>query len=160
MSVIAGLTATKAALDIAKVIMDKLNTANVDVHSVRAGVQEMLIHVVNAQTALGDARTEISDLREEIERRDALASVAADLDYQTDGGFYTRKSNGAICCPVCWGDKEKAVPMTPLANGHYQCAIHRSIYQTNANRDERRRKSEEARAQSPRRSGPTSWMGI
>ena len=51
MSIAAGLTATKAGLDVAKLLMDKLNGPKMEVHEVRAMVQEMLIHVVNAQVA-------------------------------------------------------------------------------------------------------------
>jgi hypothetical protein len=146
MSVIAGLTATKAAVDITKIVMDKLNTASVDVHAVRASVQELLIHVVNAQVSLGEANVEISELR-----------IAGDLQYQNDGGFYVRQSDGAPCCPVCWGDNQKAVPMTPTANGHYMCAIHRSSYQTAANKERNQRIDEANRNQRRRLSGSTAW---
>jgi hypothetical protein len=59
MSIAAGLTATKATLDIAKILMDKVSRPNTDVHEVRASVQEMLIHVVNAQIALGEAQRDL-----------------------------------------------------------------------------------------------------
>jgi len=136
MSIVAGLTATKAALDIAKLTLDKLNSAGVDVHQVRAGIQELLIHVVNAQVALGEANVEISELRQQADNREALRAVEADLVYQQDGGFYVRQSDGAFCCPVCWGDQQKAVPMMPTASGLYDCVIHKSRYRTQAYHNE------------------------
>jgi hypothetical protein len=39
--------------------MDKVSRPNTDVHEVRASVQEMLIHVVNAQIALGEAQRDL-----------------------------------------------------------------------------------------------------
>src|ERR1035437_6602561 len=144
MSVLAGLTATKAALDVAKLTMDKLNSASIDVHGVRSNVQEMLIHVVNAQVSLGEAQTEIAELREEIRNRDALKSIEADLEYQKDGGFYLRKSDGAFCCPTCWGDRQRVVPITPMANGRFRCPIHESSYETEANKEKQQRIIDEA----------------
>jgi len=127
-SITAGLTATRAALDIAKIVMDKLNTADVDRHVVRASVSELLIHVVNAQVALGEANVEISELRHKLDDLEATKTLEADLDYQKDGGYYLRKSDGAFCCPACWGDKKKVVPLAPIINEGYRCPIHEAVY--------------------------------
>ncbi|MEI9974285.1 MAG: hypothetical protein WDO73_20890 [Ignavibacteriota bacterium] len=52
MSIAAGITPAKASLELAKLI-GKLNHPNIDVADVRAKVHEMLIHMLNAQVALG-----------------------------------------------------------------------------------------------------------
>ena len=87
MSIAAGITATKATLDVAKLLMDKLNVPDVDVHDVRSKVQEMLIHAVNAQTALGVAQIELAELRHRLDSQEAFKVVAEDMEYQKDGGF-------------------------------------------------------------------------
>jgi hypothetical protein len=159
MSIIAGLTATKAALDIAKLTLDKLNSAGVDVHEVRAGIQEMLIHVVNAQVALGEANVEISELRQQLNDREALKVIEADLEYQIDGGHYLRKSDGAWCCPVCWGDQKRVVPMAPMASGFYRCPLHNQAYHTKAAEEAQARALEEANRGLRRRAGGSNdWM--
>lgn len=76
----------------------------------------MLIHVVNAQVAQGETNVEISDLHQQIASQKALSAVETDLQFQPDGGFYVRKSDGPICCPACWGDRQKVVPMASLPN--------------------------------------------
>jgi hypothetical protein len=47
--------------------MDKLNTPDVDVHDVRLKVQEMLIHMVNAQMRWGAQTTAFMLLRKKTE---------------------------------------------------------------------------------------------
>jgi hypothetical protein len=55
-------------------------------------ISELLIHLVNAQIALADANNEISDLKRKLEKEDTLKILEQDMDYQIDGGFFTRKS--------------------------------------------------------------------
>jgi predicted RNA-binding Zn-ribbon protein involved in translation (DUF1610 family) len=75
-----GIIAVKAALDVSKVLMDLLNRPNANASDIRAKVQELLIHVVNAQIALGEAQDEISDLREEIRQLKASQAQTVDFD--------------------------------------------------------------------------------
>ena len=84
MSVAEGLTAAKAGVDLAKRLMDTLNRPDVDVHGVRGQLQEMLIHVVNAQVALAEAQMEISELRQKVEDRNALRSINETLEFAED----------------------------------------------------------------------------
>jgi hypothetical protein len=134
-SITAGLTATKAALDLAKLLIDKLNKPDVDAHEVRGEVQEMLIHVVNAQTALGEANIEMIELRQTIDDREAFKALDADMQFQQDGGFYVRRSEadqGLIpYCPVCWKKDGKTIPLGRLDEGHYHCHVDKSYYRTN-----------------------------
>jgi hypothetical protein len=37
---------------------------------------------------------------------------------------------------VCWGDKQKAVPMLPLANDGYRCLIHNGVFRRKASREQ------------------------
>lgn len=108
MSIAAGITATKAALEVAKMTMDKLNSATIDATAIRTNVQELLIHVVNAQVALGEAQVENSELRHQLDDREALKALADDVEYVQDGGFLVLKSDReqerlVPYCPVCWG---------------------------------------------------------
>src|ERR1035437_5431156 len=92
MSVVAGITAAKASLELTTKILDLVNRPQIDAADVRGKVHEMLIHLVNAQVALGEAHVEISDLRRQLEERDGLKALDADMEFQIDGGFYVRKS--------------------------------------------------------------------
>ena len=122
MSVIAGLTATKAALDITKIVMDKLNTATVDVHAVRASVQELLIHVVNAQIALGEARVEISDLRQHLDELQSAKSLAESV-VSVHNLYWKKLDEGYLegpFCPSCWHQpKQQLTRMRFIAEDDY-----------------------------------------
>jgi hypothetical protein len=61
-----GISAVKASLELAKLLSDRLNRPEIDVADVRSKVHEMLIHMVNAQVALGEAQIEISELRQQL----------------------------------------------------------------------------------------------
>ncbi len=135
MSIAAGLTAAKAGLDVARLLMDKLNGPSVDAYAVRSMVQEMPIHVVNAQAALGEALAENSDLREQLGNRKALEALDADMEYLTDGGFYVRKSEadrGLIgYCPLCWKKDGVTVPLQRCEDpGRYRCELHGTSFKT------------------------------
>jgi hypothetical protein len=136
MSITAGITAAKASLDLTKVLMDLLNRPNIDPVDVRGKVHELLIHLVNAQVALGEAQVEISELQNQLDNRRELKAIQEDLEIDPDGQYYYRTSERTAnkhipYCPVCWGDKAKLVPLTILAEGlAFQCSIHKSQYHT------------------------------
>jgi hypothetical protein len=137
MSISAGITAVKASLDLAKVLSDRLSRPELDVGDVRAKVHEMLIHMVNAQLALGDAQVEISDLRRELDNRAELRALDADVEFRVDGGFFVRKSEaqtGLIAyCPLCWKSDGKIIPLkasTGELAGCFSCSIHKTEYKT------------------------------
>lgn len=132
MPIAEGLTATKAALDVARTALDLLRRPKIDGEQVRNKLIEMQDLIFSAQRALGDADDENRQLRRQLDDREALKAIEADLAFQPDGGHLLRKSDGAFCCPVCWGDQRRVVPLIPGANGYYSCAIHDSSYQTKA----------------------------
>jgi len=152
MSIAAGITAAKASLELSTKLMDLLNHPNVDVVEVRGKVHEMLIHLVNAQVALGEAQVEISELRAKLQERADLKAIEADMEVQADGGFYVKKSEKAQSifnpyCPVCFGLTKQAVPLVPMASGYYSCAMHREAsYRTKAYRETEERRIQQARA--------------
>jgi len=163
MSVVAGINATKASLELAKLISDKLNHPNIDVEDVRAKVHEMLIHMVNAQVALGEAHVEIGDLRRQLSEQEGLKALDADMDFQIDGGFFVKKSEvdkGVIAyCPMCWKDAQKAIPMQGSATpGWYRCNLHKVVFQTKEHIEHSRRALMEANA-GTRHSGDVSFWG-
>jgi hypothetical protein len=138
MSITAGITAAKASLDLTKVLMDLLNRPNIDPVDVRGKVHELLIHLVNAQVALGEAQVEISELHHQLDNRQELKAIQEDLEIEPDGQYYYRASERTAnkhipYCPVCWGDKAELVPLTVLAEGTaFTCSIHKGQYFTKA----------------------------
>ena len=85
MQIAAGITAAKAALDLTTKLTDALNRPNIDPEDVKAKLHEMLIHLVNAQSALGEAHVEISELRQRLTDRAENAQIAADLEMHKGG---------------------------------------------------------------------------
>jgi hypothetical protein len=129
MAIIEGITAAKAALDVSKLLTDLLNRPDVNVADVRGKVNELLIHVVNAQVALGEAQVELGDLRNQLADKEALKALEADIEFEQDGNFWVRKSerqSGLIpYCPACWGEKRKLVAMAPYSRpGVFRCPLH------------------------------------
>lgn len=95
-----------------------------------------MVHLTNAQTGLAEAQQEIMELRHKIDDRTALLELAADMDFQTDGHFFVRKSEsgkGVIAyCPMCWKDNDKPIPMQGLGKpGSFRCNIHKVVFKTN-----------------------------
>jgi hypothetical protein len=137
MSITAGTAAAaKASLEVAKILSDRLNRPDIDVADVRAKVHEMLIHVVNAQVALGEAQIEISDLRRQLDDGDAMKAFDRDMEFQVDGGFYIRQSEatrGLIpYCPIYWKKDGKAIPLEAsyAVPERFNCSIHHTEYKT------------------------------
>jgi hypothetical protein len=162
MSIIAGMTAAKASLELTTKLMDLLNRPEIDVVDVRAKVHEMLIHLVNAQVALGEAHVEIADLRHRLDERDTLKALDSDMDFQINGGFYVKKSEAAKglipYCPICWQKDHNTVPLeTSKTPGWFKCSVHSTVYETNECRNRARSASGGSRL--PRSGGSSSWMG-
>ena len=136
MSIAAGISAAKASLELAKLLSDRLSQPDIDVADVRAKVHEMLIHMVNAQVALGEAQVELSDLRNQLDDREAKRALDADMEFRADGGFWVRKSeiDKALIpyCPACWGKDGKLVAMASYSKpGVFRCPLHeKAVYST------------------------------
>lgn len=151
MPIAEGIAAIKATLDLAKLTSDLVNRPNIDAESVRKNLHEMLIHAVNALTAIGEAQHELLTLRGKLDDKAALVALTADLEPVPDGGFLVKKSDKTAghlipYCPVCWGQEQKAIALVPMANGYYSCAIHPDAsYQTKAYREEQQRRTAEMR---------------
>jgi hypothetical protein len=130
------IVALKGALDVSKIVNDLVNRSDIDVVEVRSKVHQMLIHVVNAQTGLAQTQMEIYDLQQQLNDRERLKVIEADLEIDPDGQYYYRKSERSAgkqiqYCPVCWGDKDKLVPLTHLAESTlFECGIHKTKYPT------------------------------
>jgi hypothetical protein len=133
MSIVAGITATKATLDVAKLVSDMVNRPTIDAALVREKLHELLIHAVNAQTALGDAQQEMAELRRRIDDREAIRAIQDDLEMDVVSRYLVRKSEkdrGLIpYCPTCWGADSKLVPLAIVQHpGLFRCAIHSVAY--------------------------------
>ena len=135
MSIAGGIAAVKASLDVAKIVSDRLTRPDIDVVEVRSKVHEMLIHMVNAQVALGEAQVEICDLHRQLDDSETLKLLEADVEFEQDGHFWVRKSErptGVIpYCPACWGKDRKLVAMAPyMKPGVVKCPLHETAYTT------------------------------
>jgi hypothetical protein len=123
MSVTAGIAAVKVSLEPAKLLSDKLNRPDIDVSDVRTKVHEMLIHMVNAQVALGDANAEISDLRQKLQDREKEAAIGASLEFGEDLYWRRTPDHGldGPYCPTCWDDDRKLIHLKFVVEGTSQC---------------------------------------
>jgi len=140
MSVTVGIAAVKASLELAKLLSDNLNHPDIDVVDVRAKVHEMLIHMVNAQLALGDANAEISDLRGKLQDREKDAAIGASLEFGEDLYWRHTPDQGldGPDCPTCWDDDRKLIHLKFVVEGNfamhegrrkrYDCVLHKTEY--------------------------------
>jgi polyhydroxyalkanoate synthesis regulator phasin len=136
MGISEAIAAGKALVEVSKLARDLVNNPDVNPHQVRATVQEMLIHLTNAQAGLAEAQQEIMTLRSQLADRESLLEIEADMEFQIDGGFYVRKSEkgrGCIAyCPVCWKKDGKTIPMAMhgTSSGCFRCTVHNTVYRT------------------------------
>ncbi len=144
MSFTAGLSATKAGLDLIQRALELVKREDVDRSEVLARLTELQGLLLETRRALSDGQDENRELRRETEDAKRRQTIDDDLEFVQDGGFWVRKSQkdqGVFCplCPVCWGEKHQLVPLTPLATGYYHCAIHGATYKTQAAQEAQRR---------------------
>jgi hypothetical protein len=136
MSIAGGLSATKTGFDLIKSAVDLLKRETVDVHEVQARLIELQGLMLEARSALVDAEEENRTLRRSIEDDQRRQEIENDMDFQTDGGFYIRKSEaskGTIAyCPVCWKKGGRTIPMQLSDVGQYWCSVHNTNYTTSA----------------------------
>jgi hypothetical protein len=136
MSIAGGLSATKTGFDLIKSAVDLLKRETVDVHEVQARLIELQGLMLEARSALVDAEEENRTLRRSIEDDQRRQEIENDMDFQTDGGFYIRKSEaskGTIAyCPVCWKKGGRTIPMQLSDVGQYWCSVHNTYYTTSA----------------------------
>jgi hypothetical protein len=135
MAILEGIAATKAALEVSKLVMDLLNRPDANMTDVRSRMNELLAHVVNAQVALGDALVELGSLRTQLEDKEAQKALNADMEIETDGMFWVRKSQRAAglipYCPACWRKRELTLLAPAGSPGSYRCPVHQNtIYRT------------------------------
>jgi hypothetical protein len=133
MSIAAGITATKAFLDVRKMVSDLIERPHFDAAEVRNKLHEMLIHVVNIQTAVADTQVEITELRQQLDDRGMLKALQADLEMDPVARYWVRKSEKELglipYCPTCWGSDSKLVPLAIRHHpGTFECAIHKTLY--------------------------------
>jgi hypothetical protein len=162
MDFIAGIGAVKASLELGRILSDRLNRPDIEVADVRSKIHEMLIHMVNAQMALGEAYVENSELRRQLDERDEHRRLAEDMEFSIDGAFYVRKSDankGLIpYCPMCWKDNDKAVPMQGLGRpGSFRCNIHKVVFKTQQCLTEQAREVREQAARSRHSEDGSFW---
>jgi hypothetical protein len=127
MSIASGIAAAKASLEVVKLLSDRLNRPDIDVADVRAKVHEMLIHMVNAQIALGEAQVEIGDLKRQLDDRERLKEFGKSFTF-AEGVYWYRDYP---YCPNCWDVDGKPIRLTGpygLTNSDWDCPIHRARF--------------------------------
>jgi hypothetical protein len=92
MPIVEGIAAAKAALDVSKLALDLLRHPKIDGEQAGNKLIEMQDLIFSAQRALGDAEDENRLLKRQLDEREELKTLRADMDYQEDGGFLVRKS--------------------------------------------------------------------
>ena len=162
MAIAEGIAAIKATLELAKLTSDAVKRPNIDAADVQGKLHEMLIHAVNAQTALTDAQLEISDLRRRLDEHNTLSGIQDDLEMDPLCRYYVRKSEKDLglvpYCPTCWGAERKLVPLTLVQHpGLFACALHKIRFYSPEHL-ESTRKQQEAEANRPRRTLTSDWM--
>ncbi len=151
MSISAGIVATKATLELTKIVSDLVKRPNIDAADVQGKLHELLIHAVNAQTALGDAQIEMAELRRQLDDREDLKAIQLDLEMDVISRYWVRKSEkerGLIpYCPTCWGVDSKLVPLALFKlPGNFYCAIHKNHYYSPEHIEAERASAQENRA--------------
>ena len=137
MPIIEGITAAKAALETSKLLMGMINRPNLDRDDIRAKLSEMLIHLVNAQTSLGEAQLEVSGLRQRLEDKTRLEEFGKQFTFEH--GVYWHRN--FPYCPNCWDADRKPIMLDGpyrIANrdsmrngerrGQWKCPIHDTVY--------------------------------
>jgi hypothetical protein len=88
---------------------------------------------------LGDAQAEITDLKQKLEDREALKSIAESLEF-ADDVYWKRKKDQTLdgpYCPTCWDDSRKLVHLKFGSEGEfagkgvvrrYECVLHKTQY--------------------------------
>ena len=141
MAIAEGIAAAKSAMDVGTKVIDLLRHPKIDGEAVRNSIIEMQDLIFSAQRALGDAEDENRRLRHQLEDREELKTIADDLEYQEDGGYYLRMSERAKgstipYCPVCWNIERKTIPLVRV--GVYyslHCGQCKADYHTNEIRE-------------------------
>src|SRR5580704_10952532 len=162
MAIIEGIAAIKATVELAKLTSDLVKRPAINPAEVQAKLHEMLIHAVNAQTALADTQQEITDLRRQLDDKEELKAIQADLEMDPLCRYLVRKSEkerGLIpYCPTCWAER-KLVPLTLVQHpGSFMCAIHKVKF-ASPEQLEHQKRLQEAEANRPRRMHTSNWMG-
>jgi hypothetical protein len=135
------IAAGKALVEVSKLVTNLINSPDTDPSHVRAKLQEMLIHLVNAQTGLSEAQQEIMELRIRLDDRAAVKELESDVDTTDDGDYFVRKTEVVkgkhiAYCPTCWGLTQKLVPLRVMQDDSvYECAIHKVLYYTKRYRE-------------------------
>jgi hypothetical protein len=147
-----GLSATKTAYELVKALRQGLAKPEVNTLDINDALMQLQGLVMDAQKALGDAEDENRRLRRDLDKAQHPTTIEADLVWETDGGFWVRKSErekgiNIPYCPTCWGTTSKLVPMSSTGlPGAVKCSIHSVIHwsKDGLQAEEQRKRQKEA----------------
>ncbi|MGD0014303.1 MAG: hypothetical protein ABSD56_07760 [Bryobacteraceae bacterium] len=163
MSIAAGISATKTGFDLIRSLREAIGRPDVNPGEVQARLVELQSLMLDAQKALGDSEEENRTLSAQLAAKEHLEEIEADLEFATDGRFWTRKSekDKALIpyCPVCWGKEKQLVVMGACWwPGVYKCSVHDGVYTTQVYNDWLAKQKQSTNETSQRR-GRDGWMG-
>jgi hypothetical protein len=98
-----GIAAARATIEVSTKISSLLARPKINEDEVRNGLKEMLIHIVNAQSALASARLEITELRQKVSELSASKALAASIVF-VENVYWLKMSDGMLdgpFCPMC-----------------------------------------------------------
>jgi hypothetical protein len=128
MTIAGGLSATKTGFDLIKSVRELVKRPDTDAAEISARLLELQDLMLDARTALSDARDE----KTKLEARIAELSHMADFgkDFTSDRGVYWLEDYPY--CPACWDVDRKPVRLSgPVWVGHetiWTCPFHKSQY--------------------------------
>ncbi len=147
MEITSGISATKASIEVVKLLRDMLNRPEVDRDAIRNHIGQLFEHVTNAHISLVEAQTVILELNHKLADREKLERLESDLEFVNDGSFYIRNSErdqgkDVPYCKDCWGSNRQIIPLTKLSTpGLYRCEIHKTDFETTAYAEHKRERS-------------------
>ena len=106
---------------------------------------ELQSSILELQKEMTQLLDENRSLRTQLDVQQEAETLAADLEFVEDGGFFIRSSErdagkSIAYCPTCWGSDQKLIPLNPLGSeGYFRCEVHSAIYRTKGYRPPQRR---------------------
>lgn len=109
----------KTAGELLKAVRDGIKSKQMKLDDVPGQISEAYSHLIEAKTVLTEAKDEISRLQAELAKLKDFVE-----NYELRDNVYWRKGTRDAYCPLCMGDKQKAVPLQNKGLLGWRCGIH------------------------------------
>jgi hypothetical protein len=122
------ITAAGAVFELGNKIYESLQGPEPDIHSIQLEMLELQRHALSAQREFALVLEENRELTRQLNDNQALRDLKADLEYDTVGEFWIRKSERAKgllipFCPACLSLTDKLVHLIRSRANSYRCPI-------------------------------------